>query len=131
MAASRTLFDRLGALLYEHGHWRADADPWAARTASAVDVIAIRRATDDDRRTLDRLSALDSAPPLSGPALLAFLDGQPCAALSLADGRVVADPFHPTADAVELLRARAAHLAAERPARRRLTRLPRTRRAWG
>jgi hypothetical protein len=40
------------------------------------------------------------------------------AALSLADGRVVADPFRLTENAIALLRVRADHLAGRRPRRR-------------
>ncbi|MBV9464847.1 MAG: hypothetical protein JO169_01910, partial [Solirubrobacterales bacterium] len=42
------------------------------------------------------------------PALVAEIDGELCAALSLADGRVVADPFRPSGALLELLRMRAA-----------------------
>lgn len=42
--------------------------------------------------------------------LLAERDGVPVAALSVADGRVAADPFEPTAEGVALLRLRAAQL---------------------
>jgi hypothetical protein len=58
-----------------------------------------------------RVSGLDSARALRGAALLACVDGAPRAALSLADGRVVADPFHPSDDLVALLRVRATALA--------------------
>jgi hypothetical protein len=44
------------------------------------------------------------------PVLLAEVDGQLRAALALTDGTVVADPFHPTADVIDLLRARARQL---------------------
>jgi hypothetical protein len=54
----------------------------------------------------DRLAELDSQRPVTGPALVGEIDGRPAAAISLADGRVVADPFRPTADVVELLRLR-------------------------
>ncbi|HYF27779.1 MAG TPA: hypothetical protein VD931_18700 [Baekduia sp.] len=72
---------------------------------------AIRRAVADDAPALARLAALDSARPLAGDVLVALVDGAPWAALSLQDGRVVADPFRPSAHAVELLRLRAEHLA--------------------
>ncbi len=77
--------------------------------------IVIRTASAADDRVLARLAALDSQPPLAGPALLAEVDGAPRAALALAADRAVADPFHPTADLVELLRLRASRLA-HRPA---------------
>ncbi|HSD77829.1 MAG TPA: hypothetical protein VLA98_10500 [Solirubrobacteraceae bacterium] len=67
--------------------------------------ITLRPAASDEDRVARRLAALDSAPPLRGPVLLALADGEPVAALSLADGRAVADPFRPSAEAVALLRA--------------------------
>jgi hypothetical protein len=72
--------------------------------------LVIRPATAADDRTLARLAALDSARPLRGEALVAFVGDEPWAALSLADRRVVADPFRPSATAAELLRVRARHL---------------------
>jgi hypothetical protein len=72
----------------------------------------IRPATRADDRVLERLAALDSRRPLTGEILVAEKDGSIAAGLSLADGRVAADPFRPTADALDLLRARAASLDA-------------------
>ena len=84
-------------------------------------ILAFRIATYDDDAVLRELAALDSARPLRRPALLAIVDGRPVAAGSLRDGDVVADPFTPTGDVVELLRARlATHAAARRPRRSRL-----------
>jgi hypothetical protein len=84
--------------------------------------ITIRPAYADDELALRRLAAVDSAdavPP--APLLLAELDGELRAALSLADGSVIADPFVRTAELVELLRTRARADAAtpRRRARRR------------
>jgi hypothetical protein len=73
--------------------------------------ISIRAATHGDGPTLTRLAALDSAPVPFGPVLLAEIDGSPRAAMSVRDGRVVADPFARTADVVELLRVHARALA--------------------
>ena len=66
--------------------------------------IVIRHATDADIRTLADLAILDSREPLTGPALLAEVDGVARAALDTADGSVAADPFAATAELVELLR---------------------------
>jgi hypothetical protein len=85
--------------------------------------VVIRRATPAERAAVGRLAALDSARAPRGEVLLALVDGVAWAALSLDDGRAVADPFRPSAHAVELLRIRAAHLHAA-PAGRRLA-LPR------
>jgi hypothetical protein len=60
----------------------------------------------------ERLAELDSQRPLIGPALVGEIDGRPAAAISLTDGRVVADPFQPTANLVALLRMRARGLRA-------------------
>jgi hypothetical protein len=84
--------------------------------------LALRVARDDDGPALRRLAALDSAPPLQGQILLALVDDVAVAATSLSDGRVVANPFLPTADTVTLLSLRASQLS-EPPARRRRPRL--------
>src|SRR2546430_2490068 len=65
-----------------------------------------------------RLAALDDAPELEGQVLLALIDGEAVAALGLRDGRVVANPFVATHEAVALLRIRAQHLSGARPRRR-------------
>jgi len=79
--------------------------------------VTLRFAYPDDVESLNRLAVTDSAEPPPLPALLAEVDGEPWAAVSLADGSAVADPFRPTAPVVELLRARARQLV-PRPARR-------------
>jgi hypothetical protein len=65
--------------------------------------ITIRKSTASDTTELGRLAELDSARPLSGPALIAEHGGHAVAAVSLADRRAIADPFLPTADVVEML----------------------------
>lgn len=70
--------------------------------------LTLRVATAGDAEAVKRLAALDSAAPLTGTILLAETGQGAVAALSLADGRTVADPFVPTAEVVELLRVRAA-----------------------
>lgn len=66
-----------------------------------------------------RLAVLDEAPALNGRVLLALLDGHAVAAVSLEDGRVVANPFVPTANAVAMLRLRAEQLVGPPRHRRR------------
>jgi hypothetical protein len=83
-------------------------------------VISLRPADAGEADLVHRLAALDDAPRLSGDVLVAVLDGEPVAALSLEDKRVVADPFRLTADAVALLRLRAEHLAATPSTSRRI-----------
>jgi len=78
----------------------------------AVNTPAIRMATPDDAVALHRLAQLDSATPLTGAVLVAEADGEPVAAVAVADGRTIADPFVPTAPAVVALRARAQGLRA-------------------
>ena len=65
--------------------------------------VTLRLARAEDHLTLIRLAQLDSAEPLTLPVILAESCGKPIAAASLQDRRVVADPFEPTAGAVELL----------------------------
>jgi hypothetical protein len=66
--------------------------------------LVVRRARPSDNHALTALAVLDSARPLTGERIVGEVDGQIVAAVSLHDGRVVADPFKPTADVVEILR---------------------------
>jgi hypothetical protein len=90
----------------------------AARRAPAPRSVTLRFASTPDQRALARVAELDSSTPPSQPVLLAEVDGQLRAALALTDGTVVADPFHPTADLIDLLRARARQLTATSQPRR-------------
>jgi hypothetical protein len=72
--------------------------------------LAIRRATQADRRAVERLAALDAARPVGGETLVAEVDGEVRAALPLAAGRVIADPFRPTAHLAAMLELRAEQL---------------------
>ena len=83
-------------------------------TTTQSGAIVISRATDADIRTLADLAILDSRDALTGPALIAEVDGVIRAALDTADGSVVADPFAPTAELVELLRLHAGATRADR-----------------
>lgn len=82
---------------------------------SAFSSPIVRPATDRDALTLARLAELDSAPPLIGDVLLAEEKGVTVAATSLADGRVIADPFRLTGPARAALRARARALGSVAP----------------
>lgn len=77
------------------------------RPAATDQTIVIRPARQDDEPALLRLAALDSHAALDDDVLLAAVDGEILAAMSLADGATIADPFRLTADLVELLRTRA------------------------
>jgi hypothetical protein len=72
--------------------------------------LSIRRAGPADDHVIARVSRLDSALPLAGPKLVAEVDGEIVAAISLENGTRVADPFRPTASIVEVLRLRRAQL---------------------
>ena len=69
--------------------------------------IIIRRSTDEDRLAIVELAGLDSRPAPRGEALLAFIGTELRAALPLDGGEPIADPFHRTAELVDLLRVRA------------------------
>ena len=86
---------------------------------SVAPTVALRMAERDEAPVIRRLAALDDQPALEGPVLLALLDGEAVAALSLLDRRVVATPFLSTRDVVQLLRLRADHIAGPAPGSRR------------
>lgn len=72
--------------------------------------IAIRRATEADRPVVERLAALDSARWPSGEVLIAEVDGELQAAIEIAGGATIVDPFRRTAHLTELMSLRAARL---------------------
>jgi hypothetical protein len=84
--------------------------------------LVLRPATSSDAADLERLAALDSARPLAGEVMLAHVDGDVRAALSLESGRAVADPFYPSLELVPLLRAAAGESSSRRRTWRRATR---------
>lgn len=91
--------------------------------ALAPGPIVVRQASPNDQRALARLAALDSSEQLAGDALIGELGSRPVAALSLTDGRVVADPFVATGPVVQLLRLRAHQIEVPRGARRAFRKL--------
>ncbi len=66
--------------------------------------ITITHANEDNSQELWRLAALDDRRAPKGPALLAYVGDELRAAVGIVDGRAVADPFHRTAEIVEILR---------------------------
>ena len=84
------------------------------------ETVSIRRAAETDEVALAQLAALDSAPAPSGEVLIAEVGGAPHGAIEIATGNTIADPFHPTAHLVELLRERAARTGQRSGSRRRL-----------
>jgi hypothetical protein len=84
------------------------------------DPILIRPFTDSDAQAVREVAQRDSSVVPPGVLLVAEVEGQVRAALSLDTGEVVADPFAPSAAPVDLLRARARQLnGGRRPPRRR------------
>jgi hypothetical protein len=74
---------------------------------TSTSTITLQQATAAEDAALRELSQLDSARTVRRPALMAIVDDRLIAAVSLRDGRIVADPFAETEDAVALLRLRA------------------------
>jgi hypothetical protein len=87
----------------------------AKRTAPTIE---LRLAHATETEVVRRLAELDSTPELTGQVVIALVNGDAVAGLSLLDQRVVANPFVATREAVALLRLRAEHLAGA-PTRRK------------
>ena len=103
----------------------------------AANTYRIRLANDEDIDTLHDLAARNSELWLDGTVLIGEIDGDGAAALSLSDGRVIADPSRRIDHLVANLRVRAesiwAHestpslsdrLLAALPARHRMSAIP-------
>jgi hypothetical protein len=73
----------------------------------AANAYGIRFATAADANTLRDLAERDSQRPLVGRVIIGHIDGAPAAALSLHDGRVIADTSLGTERVVATLRMRA------------------------
>jgi hypothetical protein len=69
--------------------------------------VTLRLAEDADAGGLERLAELDSCPLPPGPYLVAERDRRMDAAISLATGELLADPFRRTEELCELLRCHA------------------------
>ena len=105
---------QLQVLAREAQHKRPEGAPLVRlprrrRIRSNADVV-IRFARPRDAGAIRDLEALDSRRLADGPRLVAELDGQIVAAISVADGVVAADPFVCTVNATTLLRVRARQL---------------------
>lgn len=89
--------------------------------------ITIRAAGPQDAEALRRLAQRDSRAIPDGELLIAFVRGEARAAISLARGEAIADPFHPTEELVHILTLRRAQLRQElrRPPRGLRRLLPR------
>jgi hypothetical protein len=80
------------------------------RLAAWEQPVTLRLAGVTDGAALDRLAQLDSRPLPPGPILLGERNGWIQAAISLATGELIADPFRRTAELCELLRCHAGEL---------------------
>ena len=98
-----------------------------ARGATAVDTANVElrlcKAADDD--ALERLAALSERPLPFGRLVVALVDGALAAAMPVAGGHVLRDPFVPTSHLVPLLELRAEQLRLEEPRRPLVPRLRR------
>jgi len=89
--------------------------PWLRRPdpvtpAPRWEALTMRLATSADRLALERLAELEQTRAPAEPVLLGVVMQRPVAALSLADGHIVADPFTHTCELIELMRMRARQL---------------------
>jgi hypothetical protein len=82
--------------------------------------ITIRGAGPEDGSALSRLAQRDSRPVPEGAVLIALVGGESRAAISLASGEAIADPFHHTEELVGMLTLRRSRLRGERRRRRGL-----------
>jgi hypothetical protein len=73
----------------------------------AANSYTIRPATDEDAFMLRRWADREQQQPLAGSLLIGEIDGRPAAAISLLDGRTIADNFAGTGHLVANLRIRA------------------------
>lgn len=78
--------------------------------SNTLDSYVIREAQPGDAPALIRLAGLDSAKPLEGRVLVGETGGRMRAAIAITNDRVIADPFHRTAELRSLLEARAAQI---------------------
>jgi len=76
--------------------------------------ITIRAARAEDLSEVARVAGRDTGDLPAAPVLVAKVGSNVRAAISLADGTVVADPFHRTAELVQMLRIRAGAVAGAR-----------------
>jgi hypothetical protein len=72
--------------------------------------VTLRLAEEADAARLECLAQLDSSPLPPGPYLVAERDRRMDAAISLATGELIADPFRRTAELRDLLRSHAGGL---------------------
>jgi hypothetical protein len=88
-------------------------------TTSLSQSISIRPFADSDSQAVRSVAQRDSSMVPAGELLVAAVDGEVRAVLSLDTGEVVADPFAPSNALVDLLRTRARQLTGGSAPRRR------------
>jgi hypothetical protein len=90
--------------------------------------VTLRRAGDGDARSLATLAELDSQRLPDDEFLIGEVAGEPWAALGIGSGVLLADPYRPTVQLVELLRLRAGSMRpiAQLPRRGRWLQAPKS-----
>jgi hypothetical protein len=107
--AAAQISDRRAAAAAARAARAATSSPSVADASG--ERVVLRRAQRQDANALDRLAALDGVRRPAGELMLAEVEGEILAAVPVEGGRAIADPFRPTADLVDLLRARTRLLA--------------------
>jgi hypothetical protein len=107
--AAAQISDRRAAAAAARAARAANSSPSVADASG--ERVVLRRAQRQDANALDRLAALDGVRRPAGELMLAEVEGEILAAVPVEGGRAIADPFRPTADLVDLLRARTRLLA--------------------
>ncbi|HET7137677.1 MAG TPA: hypothetical protein VFI04_04940 [Gaiellaceae bacterium] len=102
--------------------YRAPAAP-ARRRPEDLDGVELRLCKPLDDPALERLAALAERPVPEGRLVVALVCGEIVAALPLAGGAALADPFRRSAHVLPLLELRAAQLRPRRPRRPLVPRL--------
>ena len=82
----------------------------AHASVSTGPAVLIRAASPADRGAIARLSELDERELPQGEQLVGVIEGRMVAALDVASGAAIADPFVPTVGVVKLLELRAAQV---------------------
>jgi hypothetical protein len=103
----------------------------APRAPGPTAHVTLRLATCNDEEALARLAALYDRQLPSGPLLLAEVDGELQAALTLTGARELMEPYRPAAGLVELLAVRAEQLRDQKTAAELADPDPTTRRTPG
>jgi hypothetical protein len=107
--------ERLATL--KHDARRPAPRPTRSSPAADLSEIDLRLCKASDDAALEQLAALSEQPLAAGRFVVALVDGRIAAALPLAGGSLLADPFVRTAHLQRLLELRAAQLRQPEPRR--------------